>query len=417
MNMDIPYGSGTLSCDITPDYVLHSHIDQLQSSKSGAELVADALRHPIGSMPLSQLAAGKKTAVIIISDHTRPVPSREILPNMLAEMRKENPEIQITLLVATGCHRKTTSSELRTKLGDDIFKKEHIIIHDAFNPRSNVKIGVLPSGAPLVIDRTAFETDLLTAEGFIEPHFFAGFSGGRKSILPGICDKVTVYGNHCGRFINSPFARTGILEENPIHNDMEAAARLANLQFITNVVINDAHRTVAAFCGDAAAAHAAGVALLRQYCEVHAKPSDIVLTSNGGSPLDQNLYQCVKGLTSAESAAKPGATLIMCAELADGIGGEGFYQALKSCSSPASLMEKYINTPQSETVPDQWQSQILCRILKQHRVIIVTRKAMAERIIDMKMEYASSIDIALKMAGPGTVTVIPNGISVIIRQE
>lgn len=134
---------------------------------------------------------------------------------MLAQLRQGNPEIRVTLLVATGFHRLTTTAELEAKLGKEIADSEKIVVHDAFDPESNVQIGVLPSGAPLVIDRTAVDTDLLIAEGFIEPHFFAGFSGGRKSILPGVCDKTTVLGNHCGAFIASPYARTGILEGNP----------------------------------------------------------------------------------------------------------------------------------------------------------------------------------------------------------
>ena len=416
----IPYGKTHISCNIPYNGLLVSRIDTLKSERSGLELVEEALARPIGSAPLRKLAVGKKTCTIIISDHTRPMPSRDILPPVLRQLRQGNPEIDITLLVATGFHRPTTTAELAAKLGPEIMEKETILVHDAFDPDANVQIGILPSGAPLVIDRAAVETDLLISEGFIEPHFFAGFSGGRKSVLPGVCDKTTVLGNHCGEFIASPYARTGILEGNPLHRDMVAAAEMAKLRFIVNVVIDDEKKTVAAFAGDFREAHAAGVAFLRPYCEVQAIPGDIVITSNGGAPLDQNIYQSVKGLTAAEASAKEGAVLIMCADLADGTGGEGFYTSLRDCESPAAHFAQCAATPQSETIPDQWESQILARILMKHRVIFVSRPEMETTLKEMKLDYAPDLDTALAMAKQdkgeaASVTVIPNGISVMVK--
>ena len=415
----IPYGKSHLTCDIPCHGLLTSRIEELASEKAGVELVEEALEKPIGSVRLEELAKGKNTCTIIISDHTRPVPSRDILPPMLKQLRQGNPEIAITLLVATGFHRPTTTAELEAKLGPEIAGREKIVVHDAFDPDTNVDIGVLPSGARLVIDRAAVETDLLISEGFIEPHFFAGFSGGRKSVLPGVCDKTTVLGNHCGAFIGSPFARTGILEGNPLHRDMVAAAELAKLQFIVNVVINDEKKTVAAFAGDFRQAHEAGVAFLRPYCQVKAVPGDIVITSNGGAPLDQNIYQSVKGLTAAEASAKEGAVLIMCADLADGTGGEGFYQSLKNCESPAAHFAQCVSTPQDQTIPDQWESQILARILMKHRVIFVSRPEMEETLRDMKLDYAPDLPTAVAMAKAdkgetAEITIIPNGISVMV---
>ena len=416
----IPYGKTRLACDIQAQAVLTSRIDELPKGRDGRALVAQAMASPIGSKPLHELAVGKKTCTIIISDHTRPVPSRDILPGMLSELRRGNPDIAITLLVATGFHRPTTTVELENKLGEEIAKNEKIVVHDAFDPDSNVQIGVLPSGAKLVIDRVAAEAELLVSEGFIEPHFFAGFSGGRKSVLPGVCDKTTVLGNHCGKFIASDNARTGILEGNPLHTDMVAAAEMAKLQYIVNVIINDDKETVAAFAGDFKAAHAAGVEFLRPYCQVEAVPGDIVITSNGGAPLDQNIYQSVKGLTAAEASAKEGAVLIMCAELADGTGGEGFYTSLRDCESPAAHFAQCAATPQDETIPDQWESQILARILMKHKVIFVSRPEMEDTLKEMKLDYAPDLNTAIAMAkqekgGDASVTVIPNGISVIVK--
>ena len=418
--ISIPYGKTHLTYPYPYNGLLTSRVDQLKSSKPGRQLVEEAMAHPIGSRPLWELAAGKKTCTIIISDHTRPVPSKDILPPMLEELRRGNPDIDITLLVATGFHRPTTTTELEAKLGSEIAGREKIIVHDAFDEESNVEIGILPSGAPLVIDRAAVETDLLISEGFIEPHFFAGFSGGRKSVLPGVCDKTTVLGNHCGEFIASPFARTGILEGNPLHTDMVAAAEMAKLAFIVNVIIDDDKKTVAAFAGDFRKAHEAGVAFLRPYCEVKAVPGDIVITSNGGAPLDQNIYQSVKGLTAAEASAREGAVLIMCAELADGTGGEGFYTSLRDCESPSAHFAQCAATPQNQTIPDQWESQILARILMKHRIIFVSRPEMEVTLREMKLDYAPDLPSALAMAKAdrgedAEVTVIPNGISVMVR--
>lgn len=384
-------------------------------------MVREALASPIGSKGLEELARGAHGCTIIISDHTRPVPSRDILPPVLETLRRVNPGIKIILLVATGFHRGTTPEELRQKLGDELMARETVIVHDCRDEQANVRIGVLPSGAPLGINRLAVETDLLISEGFIEPHFFAGFSGGRKSVLPGVCDQATVLGNHCSRFIDSEFARAGILDGNPIHRDMVAAARLANLAFVVNVVIDEEKRTAAAFAGDMEKAHEAGCGFLRRYCAVKAEPADIVVTSNGGAPLDQNIYQCVKGLTAAEASAKDGAVLIICAGLADGHGGEGFFRTLRDCESPAALYAGIMATPQERTIPDQWESQILARILMRHRVIFVAPERQKGLLHDMKLDWAKDLSSAMEMAknetGPdASVTVIPNGVSVIVTK-
>ena len=420
--MRIPYGTTGLELDrdLTGAEVLESAIGTLKAEGSEDDIVCKAMAAPMGSPRLAELAKGKKTATIIVSDHTRPVPSKHILPFMLAELREGNPDIDVTLLIATGFHRPTTHEELVNKVGEKIANEEKFVCHDSRNPEANVDIGVLPSGARLVIDKVAAETDLLVSEGFIEPHFFAGFSGGRKSILPGVCDKTTVLGNHCGAFIASPYARTGILEGNPLHRDMVAAAEMAKLAYIVNVVIDEEKKTVAAFAGDFRKAHEAGVAFLRQYCEVQAVPGDIVVTSNGGAPLDQNIYQSVKGLTAAEASAKEGAVLIMCAELADGTGGKGFYTSLRDCETPAAHFEQCVNTPQSETIPDQWESQILARILMKHRVIFVSRPEMEKTLREMKLDYAPNLETAMAMAKQdkgenASVTLIPNGISVMVK--
>lgn len=416
----LPYGNKKLELEVPSNAViLSSGIEELISTRPGYEIVREAMEDPIGSPRLCELARGKRTATLIISDHTRPVPSKDIVPEMLREMREGNPDIDITLLVATGCHRGTKAEELIRKLGEEIVANEKIVVHDACDPSTNVNIGILPSGAPLVIDLLAAETDLLVAEGFIEPHFFAGFSGGRKSVLPGVCDQVTVFGNHCSRFIDSPFARAGVLDGNPIQEDMLAAGRMAKLAYIVNVIIDENKETVAAFAGDFDKAHREGCEFLLKWCKTDKAPADIVITTNGGAPLDQNLYQCTKGLSTAEATANPGSVIIICAECADGHGGEGFYHYLRDCASPAALYEACMATPQDRTPQDQWQAQIQARIQDDHTVIFVTRPELKNMVEDMKMIYAPSPEEAFAMAKSikgedASVTVIPNGISVII---
>lgn len=424
MKAAIPYGSDRI--EIENDNikaVFDSKIEELKQEKSEDEIVLDAMKHPIGTPTLYEMALGKKTATIIISDHTRPVPSKHIIPFMLEELRRANPDMEICFLVATGCHRSTQVDELIGKLGEDIVRNEKIIVHDCDKKEDLVNIGVLPSGANLIVNKYAVEADLTIAEGFIEPHFFAGYSGGRKSILPGVCSRKTVLGNHCSKFIDSPYAVAGVLDANPIHRDMIAAARMANLQYIVNVIINDDKKVVAAFAGDAIDAHRAGCDYLGRYCKVKIdKKRDIVITSNGGYPVDQNLYQAVKGISTAMLAAKPGGVIIMCAECRDGIGGDVFYRKVKECPTIDDLIEEILATEMDDTVPDQWQYQILANAIKKFKLIVVTNPELKQVIADMKMTYAPSLEEAVKMAGDflgreAEISVITNGISTIIESE
>lgn len=407
--------------DDTP--VLTSRIDELKSTRSGQEIVEEALMNPIDSPRLSELAKGKPDCVIIISDHTRPVPSPDILPGMIKELRLGNPDIKITLLVATGFHRQTTVDELKAKLGDDLYNefKDNIIVHDAHDPSRNVKIGVLPSGPDCIIDKVAAEASLLVAEGFIEAHFFAGFSGGRKSILPGIADAVTVMGNHCSKFIDSPYCRTGILDKNPIHEDMVAAAEMAKLAFICNVVIDEDKKTVAAFAGNFNTAHRKGVDFISDYVAVKPAPADIVITTNGGYPLDQNAYQSPKGMTAGEATCKDGGVIIMLASCVDGTGGDSFYHSIADEPTMQAFYDKTLATAQEDTVADQWCSQILARVALKYKVIFVADPEQKEMIEGLKLTYAPDLQTAYKMAREikgedASLTCIPNGISVVVKE-
>ena len=320
----------------------------------------------------------------------------------------------------TGCHRGTTKDELVNKFGEEIVAKENIYVHDCDEREKLKDIGTLPSGGRCEINSIALDADLLVAEGFIEPHFFAGFSGGRKSVLPGIAGRTTVLANHCSEFIDSPNARTGILENNPIHRDMLWAAKQAKLAFIVNVVLNEEKKVIYAVAGDTEQAHAEGVRFLSSLCGVSAEPADIVISTNGGYPLDQNVYQAVKGMTAAEATVKEGGVIIMMAKSNDGIGGDHFYHQLANEKDIHKTMALFRSRDRQETVPDQWQTQILLRVLMRAEVIYISE--MDDEIVrKMHMTPAHSLDEALEKAKKilgreeVTITAIPDGVSVIVK--
>ena len=420
--VEFPYGKEKSSYTFGEELnaLLEPSINEYAPEADGAELVRRAMAAPIGSQKLSELAKGKKKIVIIASDHTRPVPSKLIIPPMLAEIREGSPDAEITILIATGCHRGTTKDELVAKFGEEIVKNEKIHIHDCDDRDMLVDIGTLPSGGRCEINRLAYEADLLVSEGFIEPHFFAGFSGGRKSVLPGVAGRRTVLANHCSEFIDHPCARTGILEGNPIHADMLWAAKTAKLAYIVNVVLNSEKNVIYAVAGEPEAAHKRGTDFLFSLCGAKAVESDIVITTNGGYPLDQNVYQAVKGMTAAEATVKKGGVIIMLAESGDGIGGDHFYHQLADEPDIGKTMREFLSRGRDETVPDQWQTQILLRILG-HASVIYVSEMPDETVKEMHMipahSLAEAIEKAKGLVGEGAkIAAIPDGVSVMVTK-
>ncbi|MBR2466543.1 MAG: nickel-dependent lactate racemase [Clostridia bacterium] len=418
-----PYGKDFMEYDFSGENflgTLTSSLHGYEATKSGEELVREAMKQPYGGKKLSEMAKGKKKIVIIASDHTRPVPSKVIIPPMLEEIRAGNPDADVTILIATGCHRYTTRDELVAKFGEKIVNEEKIVVHVSTDSENMVKIGTLPSGGALLINRVATEADLLVAEGFIEPHFFAGFSGGRKSVLPGIAAKETVLANHCAEFIAHPRARTGIIAGNPIHEDMLFAAKCAGLAYVVNVVIDEKKQAIFAVAGEVEAAHAAGCDFLLGLCGAEPKWADVVISTNGGYPLDQNIYQSVKGMTAAEASVNEGGVIIMLSSCADGHGGEEFYRQMTL--DTAATEKEILSRGRGETLPDQWMTQILIRILKRAKVILVS-EAPEKMVRDMHMIPAHSIAEALALAKDilgnerPTVTAIPDGVSVMVVEK
>ena len=419
MKLMLPYGRGELAVSIADG----RRVQVLRARKAipqqaPGELVQKAMDTPYGDRDLAELARGKRTAVLIASDHTRPVPSRWILPPILEALRRGSPDLKLTVLIASGCHRDMTRAELEQKFGPELLDEVTIVQHHGWDSDCLVDMGGLPSGGPLWVNRVAAQAELLIAEGFIEPHFFAGFSGGRKSVLPGVAGRETIFYNHSAGMIDHPQARAGSLDGNPIHLDMQAAADRAGLAYICNVILNEEKKVVAAVAGEPRLAHQAGCEIVRELTQVSGRPTPIVLTTNGGYPLDQNLYQCVKGISTGARACLPGGVIILCAQCEDGHGGEGFYQALRTCPSPQALLDEIRSTPPRQTRVDQWQYQILARVLVQQHVIMVTRPELEPIVREMHMEYAPDVETALSMAdhmvGQGSeLTVLPDGVGTI----
>lgn len=422
LTVDIPYGKSSQRLTLDEKRlagILHP-MNPEGVRKDETQLVLHALAHPIGSPRLCELAKGQARVLVITSDHTRPIPSRITLPPLLAEIREGNPRAEIVILIATGMHRASTEAELRTKLGDRIVNHETIVIHDAQRDEDMVTLGTLPSGGVLRLNKLVSWAELVVSEGFIEPHFFAGFSGGRKSILPGIAAKETVLYNHNARFIADPRACPGNLEGNPLHRDMLFAAKQARLQFILNVLFDAEKRVTAAYAGDPQQAHAAGCQCCLQWTRVERVTADIVVTGNGGYPLDQNVYQSVKGMAAAEACVRPGGAIVMCAALGDGHGGEAFHRWFAERKSAQAVARDIAGIPPHETCMDQWEAQILARVQSKATVFFVTGAENRELIGRMHMRWAPDVDCAVAAATwllgkDASVAVIPDGVGVIVR--
>jgi len=419
----LPYYKTFIEADIPDENlagVLESKAHSYKATLTQEEIVNDALNNPIGSKTLEELVKDKKNMVIITSDHTRPVPSKITLPILLKRIRSVNRDIEIKILIATGFHRPSTREEMINKYGEEIVEKEVLINHISQDKDSLVKVGTLPSGGELWLNKLAMEAELLIAEGFIEPHFFAGFSGGRKSVLPGIAGAGTIMANHCSEFIASEYSRTGIVENNPIHKDMLYAAQTAKLAFILNVVIDKDKKIINAFAGDSKLAHKKGCEFVTELSRIKPIMSDIVVSTNGGYPLDQNIYQSVKGMTAAEATCREGGVIIMVSACSDGHGGKSFYENMAFSKNAREVLDRVLKVDRNDTVPDQWEFQILARILDKYTVILVTDMCDPKIIKDMHIEHAYTFEEALNRAYEikgrnAKIAVIPDGVSVIVK--
>ena len=322
-----------------------------------AAAVRAALEAPLGSPPLREIIKPGMRVGVVFSDLTRPAPNTLLVPAVLGVLDGV-PDVEVTLFNALGTHRPNTEAELRVLLGDEIFEGRRIVQNDTFDPATQVRVGVTTKGHETWLNAELMRCDLKVLTGFIEPHLFAGFSGGGKAIMPGMAGQRTVLGNHDAGMVGHPKAIWGVTHGNPIWEEVREVAGQAGRLFLLNVTLNRDKAVTGVFAGDLDRAHAAGCAFVRSSAMVAvARPFDIVVTTNSGYPLDLNLYQSVKGLRAAEQIVRPGGAIIIATSCWDGIPEHGLYgRILSQSSDPQQLLAKICAPGFLEQ--DQWQAHV-----------------------------------------------------------
>jgi lactate racemase len=373
----------------------------------------EALRNPIESAPLRELVRPGQRVGIVFSDITRPTPNHLLIPAVLRELDQLSPD-SVTLFNALGTHRPNTAAELEQMLGKEIVARYPIVQNSAFDPSTQVHLGTTSRGHEIWLNRELVECDFKILTGFIEPHFFAGFSGGGKAIMPGMAGLPTVLGNHDAGMVASPEATWGRIEGNPIWGEIREVASRLEPDFLLNVTLNREKRITRVFAGEWESAHRSGCEFARETAMVPvAGQFDIVLTTNSGYPLDLNLYQTVKGMSAAAQVVKPGGTIIAAAECWDGIPEHGLYgQLLREAGSPKAVLDM-VCAP-GFLKQDQWQAQLQAQIQLKAEVYVYSENLSDSQIESALLRPCRSIEKTvgrlLKTYGAdASICVLPEG--------
>jgi nickel-dependent lactate racemase len=372
------------------------------------QAITQSLLSPIESPPLRDLVKSSDKVVVIATDNTRPCPDDRILPPLLAELESKVPRENITIIVALGLHPPLNKTELAQKLGEDVVAGYNVFNHDV---NDTVYIGTTSRGTPVDINHRVIEADFRISTGFIEPHFFAGFSGGRKSIAPGVFSVRSAYHNHSYRMVEHPQARAGILKGNPLHEDLVEQAQMARLNFIVNVLLNKDREITHVVAGHPFKAHEKGCQIEKKIAGVEVpQRADITITTNSGAPLDLDLYQTCKGIDTASQVTRDGGIIIVASSCSAGIGPEAFLELHRSVDSPKEVIRKI---KREEPIGVQWENQILARTQLKHDIYLVS--SLDDSIVnDMMMTPVSTIEEGLEKAFSvlgknAEVVVIPEG--------
>jgi len=375
--------------------------------------IVDALRHPNNSMPLRALVKPTDRVGVVFSDITRPMPLRLILPSVLGELTHV-PSQNITLFNALGTHRHNTSIELRDMLGDEVVENYRIMQNNAFDSSTQVFLGKTSRGHDIWINRELIECDVKVLTGFIEPHFFAGFSGGGKAVMPGMAGLQTVLHNHDARMIAHPKATWGITWGNPIWEEVREVAGKVGTIFLVNVTLNKYKQVTGIFTGNIDDAHQEGCNFVKQTAMIPVdRPYDIVITTNSGYPLDLNLYQSVKGMSAAAQVVRHGGAIIIATECRDGIPDHGLYgQLLCEAIDPLSLLDT-IRAP-GFLKQDQWQAQIQAQILLKADVYVHSENLTAGQIEKALLRPCANIEETIselihRFGARARICVLPEG--------
>ncbi len=415
MRVRLEYGRKGLEVEL-PDQHLVKCLDYqpVQPIQDAAAAIHRALSEPCGTPPLAKLARGRRTACIAICDITRPVPNRLILEPLLATLEASGVPIEgILILVATGLHRPSTAAEKIEMLGPSIVQRYQVADHNGHDLTAHTYLGTTPCGVPAWIDSRFVDAQLKITVGLIEPHFMAGFSGGRKLICPGLAALETIKVWHGPAFLEHANARAGCLEGNPVHEENTRIARMAGCDFIVNVVVDNCRRLLSVVSGDMEAAFHEGVAYTRRIVtDTVTEPVDIVVTSSAGYPLDSTFYQAIKGMVSAMLIIKPGGTIILAAALNEGIGSRDFQQLYDDHPSLDRFMEQIVSGEYFRT--DQWQLEEFVRVHRHASICMVSDGLPADILRRMFVDTAPSVEAAvstaLKRYGPGAkIAAIPKG--------
>lgn len=413
MRVRLDYGIDGLEAELPDERVTVIEPSTPPAVRDPVHALRTALRAPVAGPPWSDIARGARSVAIAVCDVTRAQPRREMVHALLAEM-PEGAARHVTILIATGTHRANTDAELEEMLGRDLLGRCRVVNHDSRDRSSLIDAGRTSTGVPVWLNRLWLGADVRITTGFVEPHFFAGFSGGPKLAAPGLAGLETVMTLHDAARIGNPNATWGVTDGNPIHDDIREIARMTGVHFAVDVTLNRNRQITAVFAGDLFEEHRRACDAVRRaaMCEV-ATPFDVVLTTNSGYPLDQNLYQAVKGMSAAARVVKRGGTIICAAECRDGLPAHGAYgRILASQPTPARLLEM-IRHP-GYAVPDQWQAQIQAQVQSVARVLVKTEGLSPDELRAAHFEpaddVAAAVRDALREAGPAaTLCVLPQG--------
>ena len=413
MKVDLAYGKTGLTVELPDDRTTVIEPTYLPALPDERGAIRNAIRNPIGKPPLRLMVGPRQTVAISVCDITRPMPSATVLPVLLGELAHV-PNEQIVILVATGTHRANTSDELEEVLGSQVTRNYRVVNHDAFDGDGLKYAGDIPGGIPIRLNRRWLESDVRITTGLVEPHFFAGFSGGPKMVAPGLAAFETTMRLHGADLIGHPSSTWGITEGNPIHDAIRQIAYQTGVDFSVDVTINRDHRITSVYAGELFAVHQAACHVAKRTAMHPVRgPFNLVVTTNSGYPLDLNLYQAVKGISAAAQIVRDGGTIICAAECSDGIPDHGEYKGiLASRSSPTELLE-LIHTP-GYNHHDQWQVQLQAQIQLRARVYLKSshlspqqvRAAHLEPIDDLQ---ATISDLTQKKSEDLKVCVLPQG--------
>jgi len=414
VNVKLAYGKTGLDVrlpeGVRADIVAPKHVAAL-ADQAGA--IRHALRNPVGSRLLRELVKPSDTVGIVCNDITRATPYQTILPVLLDELSYVSDDA-ITILIATGTHRPNTPDELGTMLGERVVERFRIVQNDAHDRDSHALAGTTASGNDVWIHKEYLRSDVRILTGFIEPHFFAGFSGGGKACMPGLTLLETTLRNHCARHIDHPKATWGVTQGNPIWEEIREAARMVSLSFLLNVALNREKQITGVFAGDVDQAHERGCAFVKQHAMVRVDaPYDVVITSNSGYPLDLNLYQSVKGMSAAAQIVKKGGAIILAADCWDGIPDHGWYKKLLfEAASPASLLEKMREG--DCRCQDSWQAHLHAAICQRADVYLFSHNLTDQQIEQAMLrpcrDIAATVDQLLDFYGQdASICILPEG--------